>query len=221
MTEITEPTLKLCLNEHAIRGLADAARKANLTLIAEQIEAQVQPEPTLPAEPTGDVVVFAAGEWFRRDTDGTWASDDKTIDAWSALLHKAEANGIALKVYRREPSPEAVEALVEKFATGYRAALRLAPSSALHEFAARLLGQPQEQPWRLLNHVRACREAGYTVSLPGALVRAEKLRELLQRWRNDRMAYPAGDPRAIGAGAAVKTCEAELRALLAKESDRG
>jgi hypothetical protein len=38
---ITEPTLHLCLNEHAIRALATAARKSNLQLIAEQIEAQL------------------------------------------------------------------------------------------------------------------------------------------------------------------------------------
>jgi len=77
--------------------------------VAVQIEAQIQPD--VPAEPTGDVVVLANGQLWRQtygDARGPWTNNRGAYSQW---LHLSKAHD--LKVYRREPSPEAVEALPE------------------------------------------------------------------------------------------------------------
>lgn len=107
---ITEPTLHLRLNEHAIRALATAARKSHLQLIAEQIERQLLPA-RVEQEPIafGSVVKNLDGCLFVRlgaATFAPWGSGDRRYQ-W-ADLHVIEV----LRVGVGEPIPptEAVEA---------------------------------------------------------------------------------------------------------------
>jgi hypothetical protein len=111
---ITEPTLHLCLNEHAIRALAEAARKSNLQLIAEQIEAQLPKapveEPTEPSE-FGSMVRARADEFevlslWHRGPGGGWESEDAAFVGAYSMLRDVEV----LRVGVGEPTPEQVEA---------------------------------------------------------------------------------------------------------------
>lgn len=106
--------------------------------VAVQIEAQL-PKP-VPEEPTGDVVVFTKHDFWRPQPDPDdaamhWISNAGGGLYWGDLL------ALCAKpvVYRREPSPEAVEALAEEFSKE-KGNLSCA-ANPLREFAARLLGQ--------------------------------------------------------------------------------
>jgi hypothetical protein len=106
--------------------------------IADQIEAQIQPP--VPAEPTGDVVVVDrwGNAWLPHHFGWRKEVDDDITD-WIELANTEP------KVYRREPSPEAVEAQELKSKLLYRLAPEVEalvleyPDSlrpALREFAA-------------------------------------------------------------------------------------
>jgi len=128
-----EFTINLPSEGHA-RQLVDDLRKSYWLGTADQIEAQIQPP--VPAEPTGDVLlVDQEGRVWHRD-EGGWCSNDRfgpidgeNAQSWAGLYEF----GIE-KVYRREPSPEAVEALATEYAWGD------ARPATLRKFAARLLG---------------------------------------------------------------------------------
>jgi len=104
MGEITEPTLKLCLNEQSIRRVAEVLRAAHLDLIAEQVEAQI-PAP-YPLEPKGDCIVFVFDTAYKRPRDNwqTWYPFEAgpTYD-WEGLIAECDrTNSPRPVVYRRE-----------------------------------------------------------------------------------------------------------------------
>jgi hypothetical protein len=129
-----EFTINLPSEGHA-RLLVDELRKSYWIETADQIEAQIQPP--VPAEPTGDVTVWAGGEAYTPEgVHRRWLGAGGIERDWSFLAQHDPM------VYRREPSPEAVEALVQEFAQNLENdLLDISAESRLSEFAARLLGQ--------------------------------------------------------------------------------
>ena len=109
MTDITEPTLKLCWNDHAIRRAAEVLRAAGLQLMAEDVEAQSPPKPTPLAEPTGDVAVFRSGWFYKPGGNKGWVRDDLQPFGWDEITHGSPED---LAIYRREfPQSDATGAL--------------------------------------------------------------------------------------------------------------
>jgi hypothetical protein len=101
----------------------------------EQITAQL-PKP-LPPEPTGDALVLRHGEVFGQEREGHWKETRTGVVVdWSWICWEP------FKVYRPEPSPEGVEALV-RWLEGSWDEGREPIEDLAREFARRLLGGEQ------------------------------------------------------------------------------
>lgn len=84
--EITEPTVRLCWNDHAIRGAVDVLRRAHLHLMADQMEAQL-PKP-VPEEPDAPLVELS-GALYRQLERGLWEQASTCFAyRWAVLLEK-------------------------------------------------------------------------------------------------------------------------------------
>lgn len=101
---ITEPTVHLCWNEHAIRRAAEVFRAAGLVMLAQDMEEHL-PTPDY-VEPLGDVLVLAFDLIYKRQDNGEWWPFGGKVGVgyeWPDMLEEFRRTGGTPVVYSVGP----------------------------------------------------------------------------------------------------------------------